>query len=863
MSGPSAQAAPNTSMAMQKPTKVFSFTGQSRSQPGGALPGDRVDAQFADHAAAITSTQDALDEIRRSDGKLANGIVTKDSLAPELLVNLSDDLKAAAKNDADYAHTAAADALVALSDATKAAHRAETAADKAEIAANEVRGGAGTALAAITEARHAADEAERSTRAAQLNADNSANDANYASALAKDWADVSVAWAEHMPDTIPPNILAVMGISGEHWSSRWWAHQADLSADRAEDAASAVVTIGHFYLGAYPSPPLVDPVTGTSQFRLGAVYYDTTHKGLFVWNGSNWANVTVNYTEGAEPLQTNIRIDTHWWVFDGVTKSFPLRDFGNIPVTPGDASGSIVSLDGVVQSPDTYSIVSDRIVFSVPPPANTTAWMTAGVILSTTTPNSVIPGPHTHEIHDVNGLETALASKQPVNINLTSLSGLTGNGTVVRLAGGFALDTTSYQPLDPDLTNLASMTGVGYVVRLPDGFALETSHFQPLDADLTAIASVSGTSGYLKKNADNSWSLDPNGGGGASVDLSLYAKLANPIFSGAPQTPTAAPYMNNLVVASTAHVYSTVTTLPENYHAENYTLALTDAGHMVAMDNVAARTITIPPFSTTPFRTNTRINLVQLGTGAVTLVAGAGVTIFAPNGDLTLGGRYNTCTLWNHSQNVWVLTRGQNDAAIAAKTDKSYVDAADAYLSGRIDGKLGTTGGTISDMLELGGTNPRLRFHYHGIVYWDMYAGGDGSFNLINNSGVWGMHRSTDGGMYFPGNVIAYWSDARLKKNIAPLDGYEERIMALRPVSFEWNDKGQELTHKKEGDRELGFIAQEVRDVDARFVAVNPTTNVEGEDPYLTVKKDELIADLVAQVQALTRRLRDIEGMLQ
>lgn len=45
-------------------------------------------------------------------------------------------------------------------------------------------------------------------------------------AQAMDWAEVSAEWAEHMPDIIPPNILAVMGITGDHWSSRWWANRA-------------------------------------------------------------------------------------------------------------------------------------------------------------------------------------------------------------------------------------------------------------------------------------------------------------------------------------------------------------------------------------------------------------------------------------------------------------------------------------------------------------------------------------------------------------------------------------------------------------------------------------------------------------
>jgi hypothetical protein len=47
-----------------------------------------------------------------------------------------------------------------------------------------------------------------------------------ATATSADYAQVSIEWAEHMPDTIPPNVLAINAISGAHWSSRWWAARA-------------------------------------------------------------------------------------------------------------------------------------------------------------------------------------------------------------------------------------------------------------------------------------------------------------------------------------------------------------------------------------------------------------------------------------------------------------------------------------------------------------------------------------------------------------------------------------------------------------------------------------------------------------
>ena len=71
-------------------------------------------------------------------------------------------------------------------------------------------------------------------------------------ALCTDYGLVTQAWAEHMPDPIPPNILAVMGVTGDHWSSRWWANQTLAYGDGVIDS------LQQFYLGAFPVPPTED-----------------------------------------------------------------------------------------------------------------------------------------------------------------------------------------------------------------------------------------------------------------------------------------------------------------------------------------------------------------------------------------------------------------------------------------------------------------------------------------------------------------------------------------------------------------------------------------------------------------------------
>jgi hypothetical protein len=144
----------------------------------------------------------------------------------------------------------------------------------------------------------------------------------------------------------------------------------------------------------------------------------------------------------------------------------------------------------------------------------------------------------------------------------------------------------------------------------------------------------------------------------------------------------------------------------------------------------------------------------------------------------------------------------------------------------------------------------------------DAETAADGALGAQSNAGSWAWY-SAGTSLHVPGNVIAYWSDARLKQNVEDLDGYEARIMGLRPVSFEWNEKGRKRTNKAEGHREIGFIAQEVQTVCPQFVAENETPSDDDSTVYLTVQKDQMIADLVAMVQELNKRVTDLEAMLK
>lgn len=85
----------------------------------------------------------------------------------------------------------------------------------------------------------------------------------------------------------------------------------------------------------------------------------------------------------------------------------------------------------------------------------------------------------------------------------------------------------------------------------------------------------------------------------------------------------------------------------------NYTLALTDAGETLEMNNGSARTITVPPNSSVAFPVGTEISVLAQGAGDVTIVAGSGVTLLSS--DLKIDGQGKGCVLKKRATNEWYV----------------------------------------------------------------------------------------------------------------------------------------------------------------------------------------------------------------
>jgi hypothetical protein len=92
-----------------------------------------------------------------------------------------------------------------------------------------------------------------------------------------------------------------------------------------------------------------------------------------------------------------------------------------------------------------------------------------------------------------------------------------------------------------------------------------------------------------------------------------------------------------------------------NTQTASYTLVLTDGFKTVEMNNASANNLTVPPNSSVAFPVGTIIDLVQIGAGQTTVVAGAGVTISSKSGNLKLTGQWSGASLYKRATNTWVL----------------------------------------------------------------------------------------------------------------------------------------------------------------------------------------------------------------
>lgn len=126
-----------------------------------------------------------------------------------------------------------------------------------------------------------------------------------------------------------------------------YARQANAYAISSENA---FLEFNAWYLGPFATAPTVD--NKGEQLQLGALYWNTVLNAMFIWNGLSWVN-------------SNVQGGARWgYTGDGVETEFDIT--GAISTF---STSYLVTIDGVVQDPNNYTIAGTILTMSTAIPS--------------------------------------------------------------------------------------------------------------------------------------------------------------------------------------------------------------------------------------------------------------------------------------------------------------------------------------------------------------------------------------------------------------------------------------------------------------------------------------------------------------
>ena len=144
-----------------------------------------------------------------------------------------------------------------------------------------------------------------------------------------------------------------------------------------------------------------------------------------------------------------------------------------------------------------------------------------------------------------------------------------------------------------------------------------------------------------------------------------------------------------------------------------------------------------------------------------------------------------------------------------------------------------------------------------------LYASGNQYIQTYNASSL-----QVTGTLYSSGNIIAYYSDERLKENIKPITCALNKLLSLRGITFNANSKALELGYTDTSEQ-VGVIAQEVQKVLPQAVKFAPfdqeveedgkTFHSKSGENYLTVQYERLVPLLIEAIKELNQKIENLK----
>jgi len=216
------------------------------------------------------------------------------------------------------------------------------------------------------------------------------------------------------------------------------------------------------------------------------------------------------------------------------------------------------------------------------------------------------------------------------------------------------------------------------------------------------------------------------------------------------------------------------------------------------------------------------------------------------------------------SKNTIIGAYTGNQGGLDIRTASNYIVLSDG--DGNPRGIFDGSGNFLVGRTATGLTNAGAGINKNtGGAYIEVVQNGNGvSCMYLNQSNGTGTqtvadfrYNNTQVGTINVTSVVTIYntsSDYRLKTVVGDVTGHGARIDALKPVEYTWNSNGE---------RTCGFLAHEFQEVYAGSVTgTKDAVDEDGKPVYQSMQAStsEVIADLVAEIQSLRKRVAQLES---